>query len=93
MNGSPIKPSWHIQFGVWFITLQYALIPQDPGHGSWHFSRIHAKLLRQSLFNTHSGLQFGGLPKYCDKHEHDGTPPLSLHSEYRPHGDGTHGFV
>lgn len=30
---------------------------------------------------------------YVGKHEHDGVPPTSLHCEYGPHGDGTHGFL
>lgn len=41
----------------------------------------------------HSGLQFGGLPIYCGKQEQLGVPPMSLHSAFAPHGDGTHGFV
>lgn len=27
------------------------------------------------------------------KQEQDGEPPMSLHSEFGPHGDGTHGFT
>lgn len=55
-------PSGHVQIGVWLITIHDALIPQDPGQGSMHFSRIQALLLIHSEFILHSGLQFGGLP-------------------------------
>ncbi len=41
---------------------------------------------------VHSGLQFGGLPTKVGKQEQDGLPPMSLHSEFGPQGDGTHGF-
>lgn len=44
------------------MTLQVADMPHDPGQGSLHFSLIHAKLLKQSEFIEHSGLQFGGVP-------------------------------
>jgi hypothetical protein len=27
------------------------------------------------------------------KHEHEGTPLMSLHCEFCPQGDGTHGFI
>lgn len=38
MNGSPEYPSGQVQAGVWFITVQRAFKPQDPGQGSLHFS-------------------------------------------------------
>lgn len=79
--------------GIWLKTLHCAPQPHDPGHGSWHFSLIHASLLGHSECIMHSGLQFGGLPTYWDKHEHDGVPPWSWHVAYAPHGDGTHGLV
>lgn len=41
---------------------------------------------------VHSGRQFGGLPVYCNKQEHDGCPPMSRHSENGPHGDGMQGL-
>lgn len=62
VNGSPLKSSGHWQIGVWLMTLHSALIPQEPGHGSVHFSLMQAKLLGHSGFITHSGLQFGGFP-------------------------------
>lgn len=46
-----------------------------------------------SEFITHSGLQFGGIPIYWERQLQDGTPWLSLHCEYGPHGDGMHGLV
>lgn len=39
----------------------------------------------------HSGLQFGGVPRYVGKQEHDGIPPISRHSANAPQGDGIHG--
>ena len=62
VNGSPVNPGGQVQTGVWFITLHCAPAPQDPGHGSRHFSLRQAKLLAHSELITHSGLQFGGLP-------------------------------
>lgn len=40
----------------------------------------------------HSGLQFGGLPRYSGRQEQLGIPPISLHCEFGPHGEGTQGF-
>lgn len=48
--------------GVWLMTLHWALVPQEPGQGSVHFSRIQARLLAHSELMLHSGLQLGGLP-------------------------------
>lgn len=70
-----------------------APMPQEPGHGSRHFSLMQAKLLEQSELTVHSGRQFGGLPINVDKQEHDGTFPTLLHSALGPQGDGTHGFT
>lgn len=67
-------------------------MPQDPGQGSLHFSRMQAKLLAHSELIVHSGLQFGGLPIYSAKQEHDGEPPMSRHCEFGPQGDGRQGF-
>lgn len=50
-------------------------------------------LLEHSAFILHSGRQFGGLPLYSGKHMHEGEPPISLHCEFGPHGDGMHGLV
>lgn len=93
LNGSPVKPSRHVHMGVWFITLHCASTPQEPGQGSMHFSRIQAKLLEHSGFIVHSGLQFGGLPKYPTTQEQEGKPLISWHIEFAPHGDGTQGFI
>jgi len=49
-------------------------------------------LLGHSALITHSGLQFGGVPIYWAKQEHDGYPPWSWHIEYGPQGFGMHGF-
>ena len=62
VNGSPVYPSGQVHTGVWLMTVHWAPAPQDPGHGSTHFSRIHALLLAHSELITHSGLQLGGLP-------------------------------
>lgn len=79
--------------GMWLIMLHNACIPQDPGQGFIHFSRMHAKLLEHSGLIEHSGLQLGGLPIYPLKHEQDGNSPIFRHSLFGPHGDGKHGLV
>ena len=63
VNGSPTYPSIHVQIGVWFMTLQTAFNPQDPGHGSVHLFRMQALLLAHSGFIVHSWRQLGGDPK------------------------------
>lgn len=63
VKASPTKFSKHVQIGVWFFTIHWALIPHDPGQGFIHLLWIHAKLLEQSALMTHSGLQLGGEPK------------------------------
>lgn len=78
-----------MQVGIWFITVHLAWIPQEPMHGSLHFSPMHAKLLGHSLWFTHSGLQFGGVPWYPLRQEQDGTSPISRHTAFGPQGDGT----
>lgn len=92
VNGSPWYPWRHWQFGMWLDTRHSAFIPQVPGQGSRHFWLIQAKLLGQSLFVKHSGLQFGGAPIISAKHEQDAWSPTTLHSAFKPHGDGTQGF-
>lgn len=62
VKGSPMYRSGQVQIGVWLTTLHMALSPHDPGHGSIHFSRIHALLLIHSELIVHSCLQFGGAP-------------------------------
>lgn len=44
------------------MTLQTAPEPQEPGHGSLHFSLMHALLLEHSELIEHSGRQLGGEP-------------------------------
>lgn len=73
------------------MILQIAFKPQEPGHGSRHFSLMHAWLLGHSELIEHSGLQFGGAPMYVDKHAHDEPPLILRHSDRGPHGDGLHG--
>lgn len=68
-------------------------MPQEPGQGLAHFSLIQALSEEQSELMVHSGRQFGGLPEYCGRHEHDGEPFKSRHCENGPHGEGTQGFV
>lgn len=62
VKASPVKLAAQVQMGMWFCTLHSALKPHEPGQGSLHFSVIQAKFEGQSVFTTHSGLQFGGLP-------------------------------
>lgn len=88
-----MKPLGQLQDGLWFTTAHNALVPQDPGQGSTHFSLIHAKLLGQSGFMVHSGRHVGGLPMYCGKQEQEGDPPISRHCELGPQGEGTHGLT
>lgn len=61
--------------------MHWDLNPQDPTQGSPHFSFIQAMLLGHSAWTIHSGLQFGGLPIYDDKHEQDGEFPCAIHWE------------
>lgn len=93
VNGSPVYPVMQVQIGMWFWTLHSALKPQEPGHGSLHFSVIQAIVDGQSVLTTHSGLQLGGEPmKFCWQ-EHAGWLPTALHSELGPQGDGMHGLT
>lgn len=62
VNASPVKLVAQVHIGIWFCTLHSALNPQEPGQGSLHFSVIHATFEGQSVFTTHSGRQFGGVP-------------------------------
>lgn len=79
--------------GTCLTTLHIAFNPHEPKQGSIHFMLMQALLLLQSVFSTHSGLQFGGLPKYPILHEQEGTPPTSLHSAFCPQGEGMQGFI
>ena len=75
------------------MTLHSAMMPHEPGQGSLHLCCMQAILAEHSALIVHSGLQFGGLPLYVGKQEHDGTPPISRHSENMPQGDGMHGSL
>lgn len=88
-NGSPSKPSSHVQIGTWFKTWHVASKPHDPGHGSLQRCCIHACWLGHSLLRTHSGRQLGGSPMKFSKHEQAGIPETIWHFELGPHGDGT----
>lgn len=68
-------------------------MPQDPRQGSLHFSHVHARFMGQSELTRHSARQFGGDPMYVGRQEHDGVPPMFLHSAYMPHGEGMQGSV
>lgn len=46
-----------MQIGIWLKTEHWASVPQEPGHGSKHFSLMHDLSLGQSEFITHSGRQ------------------------------------
>lgn len=54
---------------------------------------MQAKLFAHSLLLTHSGLQLGGAPIKSGRQEHEGDSPDTLHCEFGPQGDGSHGFV
>ena len=44
------------------MTVQIALYPHEPGHGSLHLLFMQAVLLGHSELMEHSGRQFGGEP-------------------------------
>lgn len=75
------------------MTLHSVMMPHEPGQGSLHLCCMQAILAGHSALIVHSGLQFGGLPLYVGKQEHDGTPPISRHSENMPQGDDMHGSL
>ena len=60
----------HLQIGIWFLTMHMALMPHNPGQGSWHFLLLHAMSVGQLALITHSGLQFGGEPIIPGRHVH-----------------------
>lgn len=69
------------------------MAPHDPGQGSRQCWAIQASCGLHSIFEIHSGRQFGGLPMKPSKHEHDGLSFSNLlHWELGPQGDGMHGF-
>ena len=69
-----------------------AFVPQVPGHGSMHFSCLHALFGGQSVELIHSGLQAKyGSPKYSGIHWQAAALFLWLQSALDPHGVGLHG--
>ena len=75
------------------MTEQRALAPHDPGHGSRHFSLMHARLLGHSALMVHSGRQLGGEPRKFGRHEQDGDSPTAWQTALGPQGDGTQGLI
>lgn len=53
--GSPEYPTGHVHVGRWLTTVQIAIGPHVPGHGSWHLLRIQDLLGTQSVLTVHSG--------------------------------------
>lgn len=53
---------------------------------------MHAKWLGHSAFDTHCGLQLGGVPMKFSKHVQEGISDTSRHWEFGPHGVGWQGF-
>ncbi len=43
-KGSPTYPVGQLQMGLWFSTTQLALMPQEPGQGSWQRCPMQARL-------------------------------------------------
>ena len=87
-------PSMQVQIGIWFLTLQMALTPQVPGHGSMHLFLWHALLEGQSELTTHSGLHATyGSPKYSGMHWQDPAPFRRWQLAFDPHGDGLQGSI
>lgn len=54
---------------------------------------MQALLVGQSELIVHSGLQFGGDPKYPETHEHEGTSLKAWHIAFKPQGEGTQGLI
>jgi hypothetical protein len=82
-----------LQIGWWFWTLQSALKPHEPTHGSWHLWLKQARFDGHSELLEHSGRQFGGAPNIPGTHEHTERSFWTLQWLLGPHGDGTHGFL
>jgi len=91
VKGSPIKPGEQVQIGLWLITSQRAFSPHVPGQGSVHLNLWQALFDGHSLFTTHSGLQFGGVPWYSFWQEHTPCWFTFLHWLLGPQGDGLQG--
>lgn len=60
--------------------------------GSAHLLFIQDFSNGHSLFDIHSGRQYGGFPIKPVKHEQDGiVSSTTRHSEFGPHGEGVQG--
>lgn len=93
-NGFPIYPSKQLHNGEWLTTLQIALFPQVPGHGSLHLLLIQARFDAQSEFDVHSGRHsIYGSPKYSGIQAHEPASFLSWQTAFIPHGVGWHGWL
>jgi hypothetical protein len=97
-KGFPINPGGQVQIGLCLSTTHWALIPQLPGHGSWHWVLIQAKLAGQSSCLTHSGLQpsvLKGSPCIPGKQEQRACkiPGFTVQWVFLPQGEGLQGSV
>ena len=72
-----MNPDGQEQVGLWLTTVQMALGPQLPGHGSTHFMLTQARAGLHSELTKHSGRQLGGDPTCPDKQEQTQTPLTS----------------
>lgn len=79
INELPRYPVKQVHIATWFMARQLVLGPQDPTHGSTHFSLTHALSLGQSSLMVHSGEQRGGAPIYPGLQAQRKDPPKSLH--------------
>lgn len=93
VNGDPWYLSGQLQIGLCFITLHKALVPQEPGHGSWHFPLIHARDGVQSVLWIHSGRQLGGFPMNVSMQAQTAWLFTSLQTLLGPHGERSHGLL
>lgn len=90
-NGSPVYPILQMHIGLWLITLHCVLIPHEFTQGDLHLLSMHASSLEHSLFTTHSGRQFGGVPMKFAKQVHTACSFTVRHWLFDPHGDGLQG--
>lgn len=91
-NGSPVKPKWQLQIGLWFTTVQREFNPQTFSHGFLHFWLIQDLSSGHSELTKHSGRQFGGAPIISGKQLHTAWLSSSRHCEFNPQGDGVQGI-
>lgn len=93
MKGSPVNPGKQLHMGLWLITLQIVLNPQEPGQGFTHFWLLQASDKEQSELTVHSGRQAGGAPRYPATQEHTGCWLISRQTLFGPQGEGEQGFL